>query len=91
LKMLFTLTEGKSRLVADPQGRGYSVVKVNKIVPGSAITQPGLIGNLQSELQDPSAQEYARQFVEAVRRAVGVKRNESAIAAAKRRITGGGA
>ena len=30
LKMLFTLAEGKSRLVADPQGRAFFVVKTLK-------------------------------------------------------------
>ena len=40
VRMLFTLGPGKSRMVADPQGRGFFVVKVNKIVPGNALLQP---------------------------------------------------
>ena len=51
MRMLFTLGQGKSRMVADPQGRGFFVVKVNKIIPGNALLQPSLIGQMQSELQ----------------------------------------
>ena len=88
VRMLFSLGAGKSRIVADPQQRGYSVVKVNKIVPGNALNQPALIGQVQNEFQEAVADEYARQFLSAVRAAVGARRNEKAIAATKARITG---
>ena len=89
VRMLFSLGAGKSRMVADPQQRGYSIVKVNKIVPGNALNQPALIGRLQNEFQEAVAEEYARQFLSAVRASVGARRNEKAIAASKARITGG--
>ncbi|HEY0164763.1 MAG TPA: peptidylprolyl isomerase [Sphingomicrobium sp.] len=88
VRMLFTLGAGKSRLVADPQLRGFSVVKVNRIVPGNALLQPGLIGRVQNEFQEAVVDEYARQFLGAVRQSLGVKRNEGAIAASKKRISG---
>ena len=88
LRMLFSLGAGKSRVVADPEQRGFSVVKVNRIIPGNALTQPSLIARVQTEFQESIAEEYARQFVAAVRQSVGVHRNEEAIAATKRRISG---
>jgi peptidyl-prolyl cis-trans isomerase D len=88
VRMLFTLGAGKSRIVADPQQRGYAIVKVNKIVPGNALTQPALIGRVQNEFQDAVADEYGRQFLTAVRETVGVRRNEKAIATTKKRISG---
>ena len=88
IRMLFSLGANKSRMVPDPQQRGYSIVKVNRIVPGNALTQPALIGRVQSEFQQAVSEEYARQFLAAVRTAVGVRRNEGAIAAAKKRISG---
>ena len=88
--MVFSLAEGRSRMVADPQGRGFVVVKVTKITPGNATLQPGLITRTQSEFRQTAAAEYAEQFTKAVTTEMGVERNESAIAAAKRRITGGG-
>ena len=91
LRLLFTLAAGKSRMVAaDPQGRGFFVVKVDKIVPGNALLQPALISQMQNELQQAAAQDYAQQFVAAIRAEVKVKRNESAIEAVKKRITSGG-
>lgn len=90
MRILFTLGQGKSRMFADPQGRGFAIVKVNKIVPGNALMQPALIGQMQSELQQGLAQDYAHEFLAAMRKQVGVKRNESAIEAAKKRLASGG-
>ena len=73
----------------EAQSRGYSIVKVTRIVPGNALTLPALIGRVQSEFQEALAEEYARQFLTAIRAELGVKRNEEAIADAKKRITGG--
>lgn len=90
LGMMFSLAEGRSRMIAGPQGRGFVIVKVTKIVPGNANLQPGLISRMQSEFQQAAGNEYAEQMTRAIEAEVGVKRDESAIAAAKRRITGGG-
>jgi peptidyl-prolyl cis-trans isomerase D len=88
VRMLFTLGQGKSRLVAEPQLRAFSVVKVNRIVPGNALTQPTLIGRVQNDFQEAVAEEYTRQFLSAVRQQIGVRRNEGAIAAARKRLSG---
>jgi peptidyl-prolyl cis-trans isomerase D len=90
MRLLFTLTQGKSRSVADTQGRGFFVVKVNKITPGNALLQPGLVSRMQSELQDALSQDYAQEFLAAVRANMKVKRNEQAIQAEKARITSSG-
>ena len=73
-RMLFTLGAGRSRLVADPQQRGFSIVKVNRIVPGNALNQPTLIGRVQNDFQQAVEDEYARQFLSAIRGSVGVQR-----------------
>ena len=44
----------------DPQGRGFFVVKVDKIMPGNALLQPTLISQMQSELQQTASDDYAR-------------------------------
>ena len=89
LKMLFSLAQGKSRMVAMPAANAFAVVRAVKIVPGNAMTQPALIGRVQSEFQQGASEEYAQQFLMAVAASVGVKRNQGAIAASKQRLTGG--
>ena len=90
LTMLFSLGQGKVRTVAGDQGEGIYVVKVNKITPGNALTQPTLITQTQQQMQNSLSQEYGAQFLNAMRQAVGVKRNEKAIADSKTRIMGSG-
>lgn len=86
--MLFSLAEGKARMVADNQSRGYYVVKAEKVTPGNALLQPTLINEMQRELQEGEFTDYARQFVAAIKRDLGSKRNELAIAALKARLAG---
>jgi peptidyl-prolyl cis-trans isomerase D len=90
LKLLFILGQGKARMAPDPGGRGFYVVKVNKITPGNALLQPALIGQMQGELQQSTAQDYAQQFLAAVRADVKAKRNESAIQTMKAKLISGG-
>ncbi len=86
MKMLFTLSEGKSRMFPDPEGRGFVIVKVTKVEPANALTQPALIGRMQTELQDAVSEDYAREFLAAMREELGVKRNDAAIQAMKTRM-----
>ena len=90
MRILFSLSAGKSRMVAAPGGEGYFVVRAVSVTPGNAATQPALIGQVQRSFQEPAAQEIAEQFVAAVRKDIGVKRNEEAIAAARTRLTSSG-
>ena len=89
VRALFTLGQGKSRLVPDSQNRALYVVKVNKIVPGNALLQPALIGQMRNELQQAVVQDYAAQFLGSIRKAIEVERNEAAIQAQKQRIASG--
>jgi peptidyl-prolyl cis-trans isomerase D len=89
LQMLFTIGQGKTRMVADPEGRGFFVVKVNKITPGNALIQPSLIAQMRTELQQGASQDYAEQFMAAIRNELKVKRNESAIQSLKTRLVTG--
>jgi peptidyl-prolyl cis-trans isomerase D len=87
LRAIFSTAAGKTQVGAAPDAQGFFIVKVDKIVPGNALSQPGLITEMQSEFREPLAQEYAQELIAAIRQTVGVRRNESAIAATKKRIT----
>lgn len=88
LRMLFTLAQGKSRMVADPKDRGFFVIKTDKIIPGNALNAPGLIVQTQREFQNAMADELGEQMLAAMKADQSIKRNEEAIAAAKRRYSG---
>ena len=89
MRMLFNQGQGKSRVGADNDGRGFFVVKVTQIVPGNALNQPRLISEIQQQFQEPVAQEYAQQFLSAARKALNVRRNEDLIAATRKRLISG--
>lgn len=88
LRMLFSLTQGKSRMIADPKDRGFFIVKTDKVVPGNALTAPGLIVQTQREFQSAMSDELGEQMLAAMKADQDIKRNEEAIAAAKRRYSG---
>ena len=90
LRMLFSLRTGQSRMGAVPGGGGFFVVKVDKITPGNAITAPQLIAQVQGELGKAVSQDYAEEFLNAVKRQLKVKRNNNAIEAFRTRLTTSG-
>jgi peptidyl-prolyl cis-trans isomerase D len=89
MRLLFTMAQGKSQIAPEEQGRGFYVVKVNKIVPGNALVQPTLIGQMQRDLGRSTGQDIAQQFLTAVRADMKTRRNESAIQAMKTRLATG--
>ena len=90
LNMMFALAQGGSRMIADPEGRGFVIVKLIRIIPGNALLQPALVAQTQAEFQEAVSGEYAEQFARAIEVDLGVKRNDKAIEAARKRIIGGG-
>lgn len=90
LRMLFSLGAGKSGVGAVPEGGGFFVVKVDKITPGNAMVAPSLIGQIQGELGRAASQDYADQFLAAIKRQLKVKRNNNAIEAFRTRLTTSG-
>ena len=88
LRMLFSLTQGKSRMLADPKDRGFFIVKTNKITPGNAMTAPALIAQTQTEFQRAVSDELGQEMLVAMKADQGIKRNEKAIEAAKQRFSG---
>jgi peptidyl-prolyl cis-trans isomerase D len=90
LRILFSLSAGKTQLVAAPGNQGFFVVKLNSITPGDALSQPGLISQVQKDFNEQAGAELVAQFLTAAQKEVGIKRDEAAIAAAKRRFTTGG-
>jgi len=80
IQLMFRMAKGKTRIVADPAGRGYFVVNVTEVVPGDISKQPQLVEMTRRQLAPSFRTEYGEQFAQAIRREMNVKRNEEAIA-----------
>lgn len=90
MAMMFSLPRGKARILAAPGGRGWFVVYLDRIVPGDARKEPGLIGAVRGQFAQILGDEYAQQFTAAIRGALNVKRNDSAVRKVKDELLGTG-
>ena len=90
LQLLFATGAGKSKMAANPQGGGFFVVKTNKITPGNSVSQPGLIAQVQGQLNQAASGDYAQEFLTSLKRDMKAKRNESAIEAFKAQLVRNG-
>lgn len=89
MAMMFSLPRGKARLLPAPDGRGWFVVYLERIVPGDARREPGLIQAVRSQFAQILGDEYARQFTGAIRSSLEVKRNDEAVRKLKAELTTG--
>lgn len=91
LAEMFGMVEKRAKLLAVPQGAGWFIVYLDKITPGDARQAPPLIDATQKQLAAVIGDEYVQQFAGAIRAQIGVTRNEGAIAAFKKSLTGSAA
>ncbi len=88
IQMLFSLPEGRARLLAAPGNAGFFVVHLTDIVPGDAGTSPGLIEATRAQFSQAAGQEYVEQFVGAVRGGKKIVRDQAAITRLKKQLDG---
>jgi peptidyl-prolyl cis-trans isomerase D len=87
MAMMFSLPRGKARLLPAPDGRGWFVVYLDRIVPGDASKEPGLAEAVRGQLAQIIGDEYARQFTAALRASLKVKRNDGAVRTLRTELT----
>ena len=91
LAMMFSLPQGKARLLPAPGGQGWFVVHLENRVPGDARSAPGLVQATMSQFQRFIGEEYAQQFGRAVEKLQDIERDEDAIRRTKGQLLGAGA
>ncbi len=89
MAMMFSLPRGKARLLPAPDGRGWFVVYLERIVPGDARKEPGLIEAVRGQFAQILGDEYARQFTSAIRSSLEIKRNDEAVRKLRSELTTG--
>jgi peptidyl-prolyl cis-trans isomerase D len=90
MAMMFSLPRGKARLLPAPDGRGWFIVYLDKIVPGDIRSDPGVAQAVRGQFAQILGDEYAQQFTGAIRAGLKVKRNDSAVAKLKAELLGTG-
>lgn len=88
--LMFAIAQGTARMIEAPYKGGYFVVVTDTIERGDARGKPDIVAKMRSDLGATAADEYAQQFVRAVRNQIGVKRNDAAISALRADLLGGG-
>lgn len=88
LALLFSMAEGTSKRLEAANNLGWFVVDLDDIELGEMAGDDPLIAQAQSQLGETVGQEYADQLVIAMREAMGVERNETAIDAVRRQLAG---
>jgi peptidyl-prolyl cis-trans isomerase D len=90
LAMMFSMAKGKTKLLPVPGDRGWFVVQLQEVVPGNAAEAPQLVAATRQQFDRVLAEEYAAQFTAAIKKQLGVRRNDAAVAALKSQLAGGG-
>ncbi|HWU04656.1 MAG TPA: peptidyl-prolyl cis-trans isomerase, partial [Novosphingobium sp.] len=88
LALFFGMAPGTTKLMAAPGGRGWFVVHLNTITPGTLAANDPMRADVAKELGQLSGREYADSLRRAIRAEVGVKRNEAAIKAVAAQLGG---
>lgn len=88
--LLFTLTQGKAKLAEAPQGSGWVIVRLQSAEQSDPASNPALATGVRRDLGRLSGQEFAQQFANAARTAVGARIDATAVARLKAELLGQG-
>ncbi|HEX8382334.1 MAG TPA: SurA N-terminal domain-containing protein [Sphingomonas sp.] len=88
LALLFSMAPGTAKLLEPPGRDGWLVIKLDRVQPGDARGNQGLINATRADLGRVVGREYAEQFVRAARNAVGVEVDRDAVARVRAELQG---
>ncbi|SOB87038.1 peptidyl-prolyl cis-trans isomerase D [Sphingomonas guangdongensis] len=87
--LLFSMAAKRAKLIEAPNRAGWYVVYLDAIQGGNAAGNTALIASTRQGLGGVIGREFTEQFTAAVKRQVGVKRDEAAIARVASDLAGG--
>jgi len=90
LALLFSTPAKQARMLEAPNNAGWLIVYTDTITRGDASGKPDVVKATQGDLGHFVGNEYAEEFVQAVRNKIGVKKNEAAIAKLRQQLLGNG-
>jgi peptidyl-prolyl cis-trans isomerase D len=90
MALMFSMAKGTVKRLEGPQSNGWFVVKLDDVTLPQIANDDPLIGATQQQLASVFGEEYSEELVHAAQRAVGVTKNQAAIDAVKKQLTGRG-
>lgn len=88
LALLFSMAEGTTKRLEAPSKAGWFVVRLNEIDAGTISKDDAQFAQISAELSQALASEYSAQLRAAVQAEVGIERNDAAIEAVRKQLTG---
>ncbi|WP_427966784.1 SurA N-terminal domain-containing protein [Altererythrobacter sp.] len=88
LALLFSMAEGTSKRLEAPNDLGWFLVDLDEISVGELADDDPIVASAKRQLEATATQEYSDQLVAAMRDELGVERNDSAIQAVRKQLTG---
>ncbi|MET4132150.1 peptidyl-prolyl cis-trans isomerase D [Porphyrobacter sp. MBR-155] len=88
LVLLFSMAEGSVKVLEAPRDIGWYVVSLDAISTDPVESEPGLVGQTRQQLAPALVDEYRRQATTAMRAELGVTRNDPAIEALRKQLSG---
>ncbi len=88
LVLLFSMAEGTAKRLEAPNNLGWYVVELNSITAAPIEDEDPLFEQARASLSETFADELAEQLTASVREELGVDRNETAIEAVRKQLTG---
>lgn len=88
LSTFFGMAAGTAKLISAGE-RGWVIVQLRQVIPGAVPTNDPILADAGRQLGKLAGEEYSEELRTAIRRAVGVSRNEAAIAALRKQLGGG--
>lgn len=88
LVLMFSMAQGSVKKLEAAQDIGWYIVDLAEIASDPVESEPGLVQQTQRQLAPALAREYRAQVTAAIRKDVGVERNEPAIEALRKQLAG---
>jgi peptidyl-prolyl cis-trans isomerase D len=88
LSLMFAMKQGTAKALQAAGDRGWFVVHLNQVIRGDASADKARVEANRAELQNLLSQEYAAQLIMAVKKELGVEKNDDAIKALRNSLTG---
>ncbi len=88
LLTLFSIPQGRARILPAPNGQGWYVVHHAQRTAGEAATEPRMIETTRAEFSRAAPEEIAQQFARAVELQSEISRNQDALRRLRQRLAG---